>query len=141
MPQALLQDYQKLLSSAPARRLNPSKVAQSRFLNNRLVEVVAFMENIAVKDSIEKASWVSRFRCFGLLGCRDSTVHAPVVDTCIHGRSARTVHARTSVTAAELAVSGCCSCPRAGVFLPAAAVDPALHSRARGGAQAAAAAV
>eukprot|EP00198_Chlamydomonas_reinhardtii_P004430 XP_001693766.1 protein kinase [Chlamydomonas reinhardtii] len=51
MPQALLQDYQKLLSSAPVRRLNPAKVAQSRFLNNRLVEVVAFMENIAVKDS------------------------------------------------------------------------------------------
>ncbi|KAG2438971.1 hypothetical protein HYH02_010763 [Chlamydomonas schloesseri] len=60
MPQALLQDYQKLLSSAPARRLNPAKVAQSRFLNNRLVEVVAFMENIAVKDSIEKESFFRR---------------------------------------------------------------------------------
>lgn len=54
IPPALLQDYQKLLSSAPARRLNPAKVAQSRFLNNRLVDVVAFMENIAVKDSVEK---------------------------------------------------------------------------------------
>ncbi|GLI62075.1 hypothetical protein VaNZ11_004633 [Volvox africanus] len=60
IPPALLQDYQKLLSSAPARRLNPSKVAQSRFLNNRLVEVVAFMENIAVKDSVEKESFFRR---------------------------------------------------------------------------------
>lgn len=57
IPPALLQDYQKLLSSAPARRLNPAKVAQSRFLNNRLVDVVAFMENIAVKDSVEKESF------------------------------------------------------------------------------------
>jgi hypothetical protein len=47
IPPALLQDYQKLLSSAPARRLNPSKVAESKFLNNTLVGLVAFMENIA----------------------------------------------------------------------------------------------
>ncbi|EFJ49788.1 hypothetical protein VOLCADRAFT_80567 [Volvox carteri f. nagariensis] len=60
IPPALLQDYQKLLSSAPARRLNPAKVAQSRFLNNRLVDVVAFMENIAVKDSVEKESFFRR---------------------------------------------------------------------------------
>ncbi|GLC35616.1 hypothetical protein PLESTM_000343500 [Pleodorina starrii] len=60
IPPALLQDYQKLLSSAPARRLNPSKVAQSRFLNNRLVDVVAFMENIAVKDGVEKESFFRR---------------------------------------------------------------------------------
>ncbi|GFR47514.1 hypothetical protein Agub_g9146 [Astrephomene gubernaculifera] len=60
IPPALLQDYQRLLSSAPARRLNPSKVAQCRFLNNRLVEVVAFMENIAVKDTVEKESFFRR---------------------------------------------------------------------------------
>ncbi|GIL51106.1 hypothetical protein Vafri_7196 [Volvox africanus] len=60
IPPALLQDYQKLLSSAPARRLNPAKVAQSRFLNNRLVDVVAFMENIAVKDGVEKESFFRR---------------------------------------------------------------------------------
>jgi hypothetical protein len=101
IPQALLGDYQKLLSSAPGKRLNPSQVrrrraeaaasagkdgavgssghgtgwvlaagppprprptpppwpstpppprcqvAESKFLNNRLVKVVAFMENIA----------------------------------------------------------------------------------------------
>ncbi|KAG2500649.1 hypothetical protein HYH03_001416 [Edaphochlamys debaryana] len=60
IPKALLGDYQKLLSSAPARRLNPAKVAQSPFLHNRLVEVVAFMENIAVKDSVEKESFFRR---------------------------------------------------------------------------------
>jgi hypothetical protein len=47
IPPALLQDYQKLLSSAPTRRLNPSKVAESKFLNNKLVGLVAFMESIA----------------------------------------------------------------------------------------------
>ena len=47
IPPALLQDYQKLLGSAPTRRLNPSKVAESKFLNNTLVGLVAFMENIA----------------------------------------------------------------------------------------------
>jgi len=47
IPPALLSDYQKLLSSQPARRLNPAKVAESKFLNNKLVEVVAFIENIA----------------------------------------------------------------------------------------------
>ncbi len=31
-----------------------AQVAESKFLNNRLVDVVAFMENIAVKDSSEK---------------------------------------------------------------------------------------
>ncbi len=56
IPQALLGDYQKLLGSAPTRRLNPSKVAECKFLHNRLVDVVNFMENIAVKDSLEKVS-------------------------------------------------------------------------------------
>ncbi|KXZ49263.1 hypothetical protein GPECTOR_22g856 [Gonium pectorale] len=60
MPPALLADYQKLLSSAPARRLNPAKVAQCKFLNNRLVEVVAFMESISVKDAVEKESFFRR---------------------------------------------------------------------------------
>ena len=73
MPQALLQDYQKLLSSAPVRRLNPAKVAQSRFLNNRLVEVVAFMENIAVKDSVEKASTETAEHGAGVRWCNEST--------------------------------------------------------------------
>jgi hypothetical protein len=30
------------------------QVAESKFLNNRLVDIVAFMENIAVKDSLDK---------------------------------------------------------------------------------------
>ncbi len=47
IPPALLQDYQRLLGSAPSRRLNPSKVAEAKFLNNTLVGLVAFMENIA----------------------------------------------------------------------------------------------
>jgi hypothetical protein len=30
------------------------QVAECKFLNNRLVDVVAFMENISVKDSLDK---------------------------------------------------------------------------------------
>lgn len=57
IPPALLQDYQKLLSSAPTRRLNPSKVAESKFLNNTLVGLVAFMENIAGGGQGLAVSW------------------------------------------------------------------------------------
>lgn len=60
IPQALLQDYQKLLSSNPSRRLNPAKVAESKFLNNKLVEAVNFMENIAVRDAVEKDTFFKR---------------------------------------------------------------------------------
>eukprot|EP00798_Chlamydomonas_sp_ICE-L_P002840 gene2840-17741_t len=60
IPQALLQDYQKLLSSNPSRRLNPNKMAECKFLNNRLVDVVNFMENISVKDSMEKDTFFKR---------------------------------------------------------------------------------
>lgn len=60
IPPALLQDYQKLLSSTPARRLNPMKVAESKFLNNTLVEVVAFMESVALKDAAEKDAFFKK---------------------------------------------------------------------------------
>ncbi|GMH33401.1 hypothetical protein BSKO_01235 [Bryopsis sp. KO-2023] len=57
IPEALLKDYQRLLGSQATRRLNPSKVAKSKFLNNQLVDVVTFMENLAVKESVEKESF------------------------------------------------------------------------------------
>ena len=50
----MLQDYQRLLSSQPSRRLNPSKLAESGVLRNKLVDTIAFLENLAVKDTIEK---------------------------------------------------------------------------------------
>jgi SCY1-like protein 1 len=60
IPPALLGDYQKLLSSVPSRRLNPSKLAECKFLQSKLVDVVSFMENIAVKDSIDKEAFFKR---------------------------------------------------------------------------------
>lgn len=45
---------QRLLASQPARRLNPSKIAESGVLRNRLVEALLFMENLALKDAGEK---------------------------------------------------------------------------------------
>ena len=50
----LLQDYQRLLASAPTRRLTPSKLAESSVLKNKLVDTISFLENLAVKDSAEK---------------------------------------------------------------------------------------
>lgn len=54
IPEALVKDYQKLLTTQPGKRLNPSRVAKSKFLNNQLVSVVNFLENLAVKESVEK---------------------------------------------------------------------------------------
>lgn len=57
IPEALLTDYQRLLGSRPAKRLNPAKVAKSQFVHNQTVDVVSFLENLAVKDSVEKDSF------------------------------------------------------------------------------------
>ncbi|KAL3622038.1 hypothetical protein CASFOL_034234 [Castilleja foliolosa] len=55
VPKSLLQDYQRLLSSAPSRRLNPSKLLDnSEYFQNKLVETIQFMEILNLKDSVEK---------------------------------------------------------------------------------------
>lgn len=54
------QDYQRLLSSQPGRRLNPAKLAESSVLKNKLVDLIAFLENLAVKDSAEKDLFFKR---------------------------------------------------------------------------------
>ncbi|XP_051138422.1 uncharacterized protein LOC127256452 [Andrographis paniculata] len=55
IPKSLLQDYQRLLSSAPSRRLNPSKLLEnSEYFQNKLVETIQFMEILNLKDSVEK---------------------------------------------------------------------------------------
>jgi hypothetical protein len=60
IPKAVLQDYQSLLASQPSRRLNPSKLAESSVLKNKLVDTIAFLENLAVKDSIDKDNFFKR---------------------------------------------------------------------------------
>lgn len=60
IPKPVLQDYQRLLSSQPARRLNPAKLAESSVLKNKLVDTIAFLENLAVKDSAEKDLYFKR---------------------------------------------------------------------------------
>lgn len=58
IPKSLLPDYQKLLSSAPSRRLNPSKlIDNSEYFHNKLVETIQFMEILNLKDSVEKDSF------------------------------------------------------------------------------------
>ncbi|XP_010252047.1 PREDICTED: probable inactive serine/threonine-protein kinase scy1 isoform X2 [Nelumbo nucifera] len=52
---SLLPDYQRLLSSTPARRLNASKlIDNSEYFQNKLVETIQFMEILNLKDSVEK---------------------------------------------------------------------------------------
>lgn len=56
----LPQDYQRLLASAPTRRLNPAKLVESGVLKNKLVDTISFLENLAVKDSAEKDMFFKR---------------------------------------------------------------------------------
>ncbi|MCO5581933.1 hypothetical protein L7F22_035822 [Adiantum nelumboides] len=55
LPKTLLPDYQRLLGSAPSRRLNSSKlINNSEFFQNKLVETIQFMDVLNLKDSVEK---------------------------------------------------------------------------------------
>uniref|UniRef100_A0A7I4DA95 Protein kinase domain-containing protein n=1 Tax=Physcomitrium patens TaxID=3218 RepID=A0A7I4DA95_PHYPA len=55
IPKTLLPDYQKLLASAPVKRLNSAKLLEnSEFFHNKLVETIQFMEILNLKDSVEK---------------------------------------------------------------------------------------
>lgn len=57
IPQNVLPYYQKLLASQPSRRLDPGKLAESGVLKNKLVELVAFLENLALKEAMEKVGF------------------------------------------------------------------------------------
>ncbi|XP_010938026.1 uncharacterized protein [Elaeis guineensis] len=58
IPKSLLPDYQRLLSSTPSRRLNPSKLIDNgEYFHNKLVETIQFMEILNLKDSVEKDSF------------------------------------------------------------------------------------
>lgn len=48
---AALQEYQRLLSSQPARRLNPAKLAGNPVLHNKLVDITAALENLSVRTT------------------------------------------------------------------------------------------
>ena len=45
------QVFQRLLSSQPARRLNPAKLATNPVLHNKLVDITASLENLSVRAS------------------------------------------------------------------------------------------
>jgi SCY1-like protein 1 len=55
-----LQDYQRLLASQSVRRLNPAKLSESAALKTKLVDTIAFLESMAVKDSNEKDPFFKR---------------------------------------------------------------------------------
>ena len=51
---AALLRHRPLTRCLPTTPSPPLQVAECKFLHNRLVDVVNFMENIAVKDGVEK---------------------------------------------------------------------------------------
>ncbi|WCJ20096.1 N-terminal kinase-like protein [Euphorbia peplus] len=55
IPKSLLQDYQRLLSSMPSRRMNTAKLIENgEYFQNKLVDTIHFMEILTLKDSVEK---------------------------------------------------------------------------------------
>lgn len=63
IPKEVLQYYQRLLASQPARRLNPKAVLEAGVLRNRLADTVSFLENLAIKDGAEKVREGPRLCC------------------------------------------------------------------------------
>ena len=54
IPQTLKPYYQKLLATQPSRRMNPKDILDAGVLKSDLLLVVAFLQNLAVKDAMEK---------------------------------------------------------------------------------------
>lgn len=60
IPFELLKDYQRLLNSHCDKRLNPKRLLNNKYLNNELVEVVKFLESLAVKEAGEKNTFFKK---------------------------------------------------------------------------------
>jgi SCY1-like protein 1 len=60
IPQNLLPYYQKLLASTASRRLNVIKVLESGVLKSKLGDMMVFLENLALKDSVERDSFFKK---------------------------------------------------------------------------------
>ena len=60
IPEDLLKDYQRLLNSQGQKRLNPQRLLKNKYLHNQLVEVVSFLESLAVKEATEKSTFFKK---------------------------------------------------------------------------------
>jgi SCY1-like protein 1 len=60
IPKNLLPYYQKLLASTASRRLNVIKVLESGVLKSKLGDMMTFLENLALKDSVERDSFFKK---------------------------------------------------------------------------------
>lgn len=60
IPVSLKPYYQKLLASQPAKRMNPAEILDAQVLKNNLLMMVTFLQNLAVKDGMEKDSFFQR---------------------------------------------------------------------------------
>lgn len=61
IPRNLLAEYQRLLSSQPGRRLNPKKFLDTcEFFQNHLVDFLNFLEQLQLKDTMDKEQFFKR---------------------------------------------------------------------------------
>eukprot|EP00899_Mesostigma_viride_P015990 jgi/Mesvir1/24392/Mv11060-RA.1 len=61
IPKALLPDYQRMLAAKAVRRLNPAKFLESSpFFSSKVLDAIRFLENLAIKDTIEKETFFRR---------------------------------------------------------------------------------
>ncbi|KAH7616918.1 putative inactive serine/threonine-protein kinase scy1 [Nannochloris sp. 'desiccata'] len=60
IPKNLLPYYQKLLASTASRRLNVIKVLEAGVLKSKLGDMMVFIENLALKDSVERDSFFKK---------------------------------------------------------------------------------
>jgi len=72
IPTELHKEYQRLLGSSPARRLNPAKMLESSLFSNKLVDTLTFLEKLNLKDSADKDLFFRRLNA--TLDCLPRTV-------------------------------------------------------------------
>lgn len=72
----MVKDYQRLLASNPARRLNPAKILETNeYFQNKMVDTITFLENLAAKDSTDKDTFFRKLTPELARMCKAIAVH------------------------------------------------------------------
>lgn len=74
IPEGLKAEYQRLLSSTPARRLDPAKIMESSLFQSKLVDTISFLDKLAIKEQTEKDAF------FRKLGPALEALPQPIVE-------------------------------------------------------------
>jgi SCY1-like protein 1 len=72
----VVKDYQRLLASNPARRLNPAKILETNeYFQNKMVDTITFLESLAAKDSTDKDTFFRKLTPELSRMCKPIAVH------------------------------------------------------------------